>query len=260
MAKRGQGGAKSQVHDQHGGNVSWGGAVAAAFDEIYSKGLWGGADGGGSGTGSALSCGVTAREVLRLVMFKYSAVSLLDAPCGGVHGSWMRPTVLRLKADLPCFLYAGLDVVASVVEQNTKAFAAHASWMHFEQMDLSNAIAQPPAGYDLILSRDALQHLSYPNIARALGTYCRAAGTRLILIGSYLQTGKNKLIDTGGTFQINLLDPPFSFPQPLEVFSEGVCLATDGRPNPIKSMLLWSLPELCASAGLKAFVQTHSNS
>ena len=59
--------------------------VVKAFDEIYAKKLWG--EGIPSGLGSADACGVTAREILRQLLFKYNLLSMLDAPCGAVYNS-----------------------------------------------------------------------------------------------------------------------------------------------------------------------------
>ena len=39
------------------------------------------------------------------------------------------------------------------------------NWVKFETQDLSSWTEDLPNGYDLILSRDALQHLSYYSIA-----------------------------------------------------------------------------------------------
>ena len=232
--------------------------VTEAFSNIYSKQLWGGDKvGGGSGGGSIEACAVTAREVLRQLVFKYSLTSLLDAPCGGVYNSWMRHTISKLKSDLSCFQYMGIDAVASVVQRNSEFFARE-DFVHFETADLSSAATKLPRGFDLILSRDALQHLNYKNIAGAWRSYCTSAA-RFILVGSYLHPGSNKLISTGETFPINLLLPPFSLPRPLEIFTENVCYTDTPMPiaNPVKSLLLYRLREVCESDSLKSFLVAH---
>jgi len=228
--------------------------VSEAFDSIYSKQTWGNV-GGGSGDGSKDACGVTAREVLRQIMFKYHSTSILDAPCGGVHSSWMRTTILRIRAEIPCFQYYGVDVVDAVIAKNKAAFAQE-DWAQFQLSDISSAKTRLPLGFDLILSRDALQHLSYPAIAGVLRAYC-ATNTRYLLVGSYLGSDSNRLINVGETFAINVLLPPFNFPQPIEVFSENVCY-TDTTPpvaQPLKSLLLYNLPHLCSQPELKAFLE-----
>ena len=228
--------------------------VSEAFDSIYSKQTWGNV-GGGSGDGSKDACGVTAREVLRQIMFKYHSTSILDAPCGGVHSSWMRSTILRIRSEIPCFQYHGVDVVDSVIVKNKAAFALE-DWAQFQLADISSGKTRLPLGFDLILSRDALQHLSYPAIAGVLRAYC-ATNSRYLLVGSYLGSDSNRLINVGETFSINVLLPPFSFPQPIEVFNENVCYTETTPPvaQPLKSLLLYNLPHLCTQPEFKAYME-----
>jgi hypothetical protein len=233
-------------------------SVSEAFDAIYSKKTWGDV-GGGSGDGSKDACGVTAREVIRQILFKYHATSVLDAPCGGVHSSWTRQTILRIKQEIPCFQYYGVDVVESVIAKNKAALAQHDEWAQFMVADLSSSKTRLPLGYDIILSRDALQHLSYNAIAGAMRAYC-ATNSRYLLVGSYLGSETNRLINVGETFAINLLLPPFNFPAPIETFQENLCY-TDTTPpvvQPVKSLLLYNLASLCSQPELKAFLKLAS--
>ena len=57
-----------------------------------------------------------------------------------------------------------MDVVSSVIDKNKVKFN-DLEWMKFSSQDLSSWTENLPNGYDLILSRDALQHLSYSSIA-----------------------------------------------------------------------------------------------
>ena len=168
---------------------------------------------------------------------------MLDAPCGGVHSSWMNTTLRRIQESIPCFTYLGVDVVPSVVQKNREGFAKHSSWVRFAEMDLSSPSSSSssssshgsisnasssssnvqmrslPSGFHLVLSRDALQHLSYVAIAEALRNYCLSRAAYL-LVGSYLLPAadghsKNRDIAVGETFSIDLLSEPFSF--------KGVC-------------------------------------
>jgi hypothetical protein len=155
----------------------------------------------------------------------------------------------------------GVDVVENVVAQNNIELKPFQDWARFEFADLSSPSTKLPPGFDLLLSRDALQHLSYKAIARALRTYC-SSGAKFILVGSYLHPGNNQLIAEGGTFPINLLLPPFSFPAPLEVFTENLCYREppgDVGPYTQKSLLFYRLADLCAAASLKSFIAVHQN-
>lgn len=258
-AKLLNGNGKQQLKHLRGGDLARENkTVAEAFTTIYSKRIWG-ESGGGSGEGSKDPCGVTAKEILRQILFKYNVASILDAPCGGVHSSWMKQTILKMKSDLPCFRYFGVDVVDVVIHKNRGAFKQHEDWVQFDSVDLSAPTTQLPVGYDLILSRDALQHLSYKAIAGALRAYCTTASTYL-LVGSYLASEKNSLIAVGETFAINVLLPPFSLPRPVEVFTENVCY-TDSVPHtaqPVKSLLLYHLPTLCSNTALTTFIATYA--
>ena len=50
-------------------------------------------------------------------------------------------------------------------------------------------------GYELILSRDALQHLPYKSIAGAVNTYCSSTAT-FLLVGSYLDHNDHNKVMT----------------------------------------------------------------
>jgi hypothetical protein len=150
----------TDIRPRHGSQKSNVSAVTSAFTQIYDSSVWS-SKGGGSGHGSTESCGSTAKQVLRLIMYKYRVRSLMDAPCGGVYGSWMRTTIVRMRADLPCFRYTGVDAVASVIEKNARYFEPHSEYVSFAALDLSSSATVLPQGYDMILSRDALQHLSF---------------------------------------------------------------------------------------------------
>ena len=226
--------------------------VSKAFTQIYDAEVWSSA-GGGSGHGSSDMCGTTVRQILRLLLFKYQILSVIDAPCGAVHSSWMRSTIYLMRTDVPCFRYLGVDVVDSVVRKNAEAFQG-LDWAAFRSVDLSSASSTLPQHYDLIHSRDALQHLSYAAIGGALRTYC-ASDAKYLLVGSYVEAaaGSNKDIEIGGAFEINLLAEPFSFPAPLETFAENKC-----GEFPLKHLLLYNLSSLCASESVRKFISLHA--
>ena len=74
-----------------------------------------------------------------------------------------------------------------------------------------------PSGYDLIHTRDALQHLECTLIASALHNFAWS-GAKYLLVGSYDGAG-NRNISSGDYFDIDLRSPPFSL-EPLAVLSE----------------------------------------
>jgi len=230
------------------------------FSKIYSVEAWG-PDGGGSGGGSTIEYAVVAHQILQLLTYKYNVKNFIDAPCGHVAQSWMRHTLLSLRQQIPCFHYYGVDVASKIIDDNIKSFGESHSWIKFLLVDLSSANASLPIGYDMIFSRDALQHLSFHNIAGVIRTFCRN-DAKYLLVGSYLKSAKENVnIETGGYFDIDLLRPPFSFPQPIEIFSE-----TPLHPNVIKACgvahskqyYLYDLQKLCESSTLQHFVATYA--
>ena len=122
--------------------------------------------------------------VLKNVTRRYNVGSWLDAPCGMVV--WTAPVISELRKEHAQLTYTGIDVVPSVIESNTKRLSDYADFMKFDAIDLSQPAKLPKA--DALISRDALQHLSYRGIAGALKNYC-ASNAGLLLLGSYCRGG-----------------------------------------------------------------------
>lgn len=72
-----------------------------------------------------------------------------------------------------------------------------------------------------ILSRDALQHLSFNLVVSTLRNYAMSRSDYLI-VGSYHGVGWNRNIKTGEYFLIDFAKAPFAgfLPEPLEVIEE----------------------------------------
>ena len=135
----------------------------------------------------------------------------------------------RLRAAIPCFTYRGLDVVPSVIAANEEKFAADAPAVSFAVQDLS--AAPLPAGVaDMILCRDALQHIPLLDAIDVLENFAHAA-PRILAVGSYLgdwspgrppppPRASNRDIATGQYFHINLLASPFNMTDTLDILDE----------------------------------------
>ncbi|KAL3156443.1 hypothetical protein ABBQ38_000752 [Trebouxia sp. C0009 RCD-2024] len=177
--------------------------VQDTFGHIYESHLW--SDGnGGSGPGSGLNVTQYAMSSIRTVVNRFEIRSLADVPCGGMH--WM-PYLLRdLRDDVQDFRYYGLDIVRSVIEASQIRFA-NESWMHFEVFDFTRAPV--PAGVELVMCRDALQHLPLAMVVDALEMFSKSEA-RFLLVGSYLgPVAENRAIVTGDYYSINLTLDPF---------------------------------------------------
>ena len=183
----------------------------ATFEHIYTVQAWGG-DGGGSGLGSSVSYTAVTRKVLFEFIESHHISSIIDAPCGAFV--WMPVLLEHLRAHNHTVEYYGFDVVSSVIERNIARHQNETTW-HFELHDLTKDAL--PRSKDLILSRDALQHLSFAQV-RSVLMAVKEAEPKFFLVGSY-PSGVNTDIRTGDYFSINLMQTPFSL-WPHSVFSE----------------------------------------
>lgn len=203
----------------------------AVFARIYDKALWG-QDGGGSGLGSTLANTTGVRRILTHLIERYHISSMLDAPCGSFH--WMPEVLSAVRRQQQHFQYIGVDVVDSVVRENSQRWNG-TNGTHFQQCDLASDSPQPLPPVDLIFCRDALQHLSFRHISNVLQTF-KHADPLYLLVSSYPATPQNKDIATGRCFRVNLMIPPFSL-VPDEIFSEEW---EDVDNKPIRHVLLFS--------------------
>ena len=93
-----------------------------------------------------------------------------------------------------------------------------------------------PKNFDVVFSRDALQHLSPMQIISALRTF-KNSSPRFLLVGSYPQ-GVNVAIDTGAYFPINLMREPYSL-WPSEIYSESF-----GGIGEVKHVLVYTRSDM----------------
>ena len=193
------------------------------FAEVYARQAWGSRE-SGSGTGSELRATGNLRERLPALLAHLGAETLLDAPCG--DWNWMQ------HVDLPVKRYFGVDIVPDVVESNRRRFGdeRHA----FQLADLTR---DPLPRADVILCRDCLVHVSFQDIGAILENF-RATGARWLLLNTYPEVRWNRNQFTGRAWRrLNFRLPPFGFPEPQEMLSDG------GEVDP-SQLALWPLQEL----------------
>ena len=200
------------------------------FTDIYKHKLWG-TEGDGSGHGSSKVVATGASAIVYHLILSLGIHGMIDAPCGAM--AWQSSLLHQISLQRPEFRYLGIDIVKSVIDNNTRRFQKHTkngSSISFMHANLANKQAWSfPEGYDLILCRDALQHLSYLDIWRVLLRFANSS-SKYILLGSYpygshycqyKNNSTNTNLATPGTyFCINLQSPPFSL-NPLQSFAEG---------------------------------------
>jgi len=80
-------------------------------------------------------------------------------------------------------------------------------------------LESPLPAADMLLCRDCLVHLSNAHIRRALANI-RASDTTYLLTTTFTDRDRNQDIPTGSWRPINLLLPPYNFPEPLRLIDE----------------------------------------
>jgi hypothetical protein len=174
------------------------------------------------------------REIPRLLR-RYRARSLLDLPCG--DAAWLS------GADLRGIGYTGGDIVPDIVANNTRRYGGTRQFVRL------NLCRDPLPRADVVLCRDGLVHLGYPQIFRAFANL-RRSGCTYLLATTFLELDANAEIDTGDWRPLNLCLPPFALPEPLDIIDEG-CTEVDGAYAD-KALGLWrvtDLPELPRMTG-----------
>ena len=194
------------------------------FTKIYKKHYWGGHS--RSGPGSDLSQTKTIRNQLPKVFRNLGVSSVLDAPCGDHH--WAK------EMNLDFLDYTGVDIVQDIIETNIKKYAQ--TKKKFVHLDICKDNL-PKA--DLILCRDLMQHLSYEEIWKATANITKTK-SKYLLASSQLDTQKNRDITTGGWRRLNLMIPPFCFPEPKMIIDEEWNNKTHGD----RALLLWDLESI----------------
>ena len=188
------------------------------FNRIYASKAWGSGNrkGQGSGLGSNMEYTAVIRQQLVEVIKTYNISSMLDSSCGSMH--WMRLVLEEVALFKPDFKFAGTDVSCNVIEKHKKTFADKTNWS-FACVDYANMPL--PLGYDLVFSRDSLQHVPQYAVWMFLNNV-RNSGAKYLMVGSYVKSRQpNKDIHAGwGAYDVDLLKPPFSVRNQLMVIDE----------------------------------------
>ena len=133
-----------------------------------------GEGGNGSGHGSDVTYTAQTRLIIEMLIYRLRVRKFADAPCGGLK--WQPIYLERVLHNVPCFRYYGYDVVQSVIADNIQSFIKDGKGpvgmkerARFQAADLSQGL--PGGSYDMIFSRDTLQHLDFKTSARVLLSY-----------------------------------------------------------------------------------------
>ncbi len=202
-------------------------APVDAFRRAWQTNFWSGPE-SPSGQGASLEQTAQIRAALPAIVHRYGVRALLDLPCGDCH--WIS------RVPLPEVQYTGGDLLPEIVERNTARFAG--TLRRFLQLDVTRS---PLPAADLLLCRDALVHLSLPDIVAAIRNI-RGSAIRYLLTTTFTAEPANHDITTGDWRPLNLERAPFDFPPPLELVNEG-CTEGEGRFTD-KSLALWRVADL----------------
>lgn len=194
--------------------------MTEVFSEIYRRNLWNGVESrSGPGSGSAAT-DLLVPELLALVD-ELGVRSVLDVACG--DGFWM--------PDLPNYL--GIDVAPEAIRLATERHPDRA----YRIGDVRDLQLE---AFDLVIFRDALQHLSFVDGQAALDAI-RATGSTWLLASTYVG-GENIDIETGDCFSPDLEDEPFSLGPPVRLIIDGFTYHDRGTiRDPRKMLGLWRL-------------------
>lgn len=186
------------------------------FDRIYRKNLWNGVDSrSGPGSGTAATRRIVP-ELLALID-EFDVRSVLDVGCG--DGFWM--------PDLPG--YVGCDRSAVAIRLARR-----------NHRDRTYVVGLPMQRFDLVICRDALQHLPLEDGVNLIGAI-RANGPRLLLASTYLP-GWNVDVALGDFYSPDLTAEPFHLPEPDRLIFDGYHYhESDELRDPGKHLGLWIL-------------------
>lgn len=195
------------------------------FNQFYKKNFWGSIE-SRSGPGSELIQTQIIRKEIPKILYELKIFSILDIPCGDFN--WFQ------HMDMDKISYLGADIVDDVVNSNIKNFETPSR--KFTKLDISYSLLPK---VDLILCRDALVHFSYNDIKKSMKNFI-SSNSKYLLTTSFLNMENNVDITTGEWRKLNLLKPPFSFPEPIKIIYED----SKDENSVGKALCLWKINDL----------------
>ena len=245
------------------------------FTRVYKQNAWGSEE-SRSGWGSGKEYTANARRFIESVLSNssYGIRRMADAPCGDQTKSSGLDNGRAWARQIPSIAngavtYTGFDIVPELVSANrADATGASGRAPHFEVLDLVAPDAfQMLRGFDLVLTRDALQHMHVDEAMLALRNI-EASGARYLITNYHrhpalVRHGVNpNLLGTDdrtwqqweggrqgqgfrGFFPIDVLQAPFSLPEPIASAEEGI---PNSATYDHKRIGIWRLPILGPAA------------
>lgn len=192
------------------------------FSEIYQRNGWNGVESlSGPGSGPAPTAPIAA--AIEELVWRLNIQSVLDVGCG--DGYWM--------PDLPG--YVGIDVAPEAIELARSRHPDRA----YLVTDVDDERIR--AGrFDLVITRDAMQHLSFADGLALLEGIRRTRSHWLL--GSTYVGGDNVDVATGECYSPDLSAAPFDLGPALELIVDGYGYEHPGEIRDARKHLgLWKL-------------------
>ena len=207
--------------------------LAQRFRRIHETNMWG-AVASTSGLGSEMEATAVLRAELPRLFRKFGVTSLLDAPCG--DAGWINNADLGVRI-------VGADIVAALVDSlQARAVAGEIKG----EYHLADITRDPLPRCDAVLCRDALVHLSFANIERAVANF-KASGAAWLIATTFPDWQTNHDCEDGDWRALNFEMKPFSWGPPVELVNENCTEAGGGWRD--KSLGVWRLAEIGWRAG-----------
>src|SRR5690606_25797847 len=112
--------------------------------------------------------------------------------------------------------YTGIDVVADVIEENSKHSRDN---VRFHVCDVTKDV--PPSA-DMALCREVIFHLSFADAFKAIDNIKKSS--EYICVTTDTVNWFNSDIHTGGYRPLNLFRKPFNFPKPLYLIDDSLVM------------------------------------
>lgn len=169
------------------------------FSDIYRENRWNGVE-SRSGPGSGEAATVHLRKAIAELVENLGVRTVLDVGCG--DGYWM--------PDLPG--YTGIDVAPEAIRLARKR--------HPERRYLVGSVSTIKLPrVDLVITRDAMQHMSFRDGLDALARIIES-GPGWLLASTYVG-GLNEDIVTGSAYSPDLSAEPFNLGRPVSMIFDG---------------------------------------
>jgi hypothetical protein len=204
--------------------------LAQRFRRIHDTNLWGAVT-STSGLGSEMDATAVLRAQLPGLFKRLGVTSLLDAPCG--DAGWINHADLRVRI-------IGVDIVPALIERLRARAAAGKIKGEYHLADITS---DELPRCDAILCRDALVHLSFANIGRAIANFRRSGATWLIAT-TFADWRVNRDCEDGDWRALNFERLPFGWGPPVELLNEN-CLEANGGWRD-KSLGVWRIAAIPA--------------